>query len=57
MGSGTVGVVAAKLGRNFVGVDLNAEYVEMAAKRIQWTVPRATVQVFNTLQKGKQPDS
>lgn len=34
MGSGTVGVVAAALGRNFGGVDLKPEYVQMAAKRI-----------------------
>jgi hypothetical protein len=35
MGSGTVGVVAARLGRNFIGVDLKPEYVGMAAQRMQ----------------------
>lgn len=35
MGSGTVGVVAAALGRNFAGVDLKPEYVKIAAKRIR----------------------
>jgi len=34
-GSGTVGVVAAKHGRNFVGIELNPEYLAMAKKRSQ----------------------
>jgi DNA modification methylase len=34
MGSGTVGVVSKKLGRNFVGIDLNKDYVNMAEERI-----------------------
>jgi len=33
MGSGTTAVVASKLGRDFVGIDLNPKYVEMAKKR------------------------
>jgi len=33
-GSGTVGVVAVKNGRSFIGVELNKEYVTMANKRI-----------------------
>jgi DNA modification methylase len=33
-GSGTTGVVAQRLGRQFVGIDLNAEYVQMALQRI-----------------------
>jgi DNA modification methylase len=37
MGSGTVGVVAKKLGRNYVGIDLNPTYIEMAEKRIAST--------------------
>ncbi len=35
MGSGTVGVVAAALGRSFVGVDAKPEYVQLAANRIR----------------------
>lgn len=35
IGSGTTGVVAKKLGRNFVGVELKPEYVEMATERIR----------------------
>ncbi len=34
MGSGTVGVVAKRLKRNFVGIELNPAYVAMARKRI-----------------------
>lgn len=34
MGSGTVGVVAEKLGREFVGIELNPDYIEIAQKRI-----------------------
>jgi site-specific DNA-methyltransferase (cytosine-N4-specific) len=33
-GSGTVGLVAEQLGRKFVGIELNAEYVAMAALRL-----------------------
>lgn len=35
MGSGTTAVVAKELGRNFVGIEINPEYIEMAKKRIQ----------------------
>ena len=34
MGSGTTGIVANKLGRHYVGIELNPEYVEMARRRI-----------------------
>jgi 16S rRNA G966 N2-methylase RsmD len=33
MGSGTTAVTAASLGRDFVGIDLNPKYVEMAKRR------------------------
>ena len=35
MGSGTTGVVAKRLGREFIGIDLNSEYVEISANRIK----------------------
>jgi len=38
-GSGTTGVVAKRLGRNFIGIELNPEYKEMAAERIGNTEP------------------
>ena len=34
MGSGTVGLVAKTAGRDYIGVELNPEYIEMAEKRI-----------------------
>ena len=38
-GAGTTGVVAEKLGRHFVGVELNPQYVEMAERRINNAQP------------------
>lgn len=38
MGSGTTGLVAVKLGRQFVGIDLSEEYCKMARKRIKNSV-------------------
>lgn len=34
MGSGTTGVVAKRLGRGFIGIDINTNYCAMAAERI-----------------------
>lgn len=34
MGSGTTGVVARKLDRNFIGVELNPKYIKIAEKRL-----------------------
>ena len=34
MGSGTTGVVARRLGRGFIGIDINPDYCNMAADRI-----------------------
>lgn len=33
-GSGTVGVVAKRLGRSFIGIDLSADYLDLARERI-----------------------
>jgi len=50
-GSGTTGVVAKRLRRNFVGVEINPEYWKMATDRIN-----ATVEQFNqiTMEKALQ---
>lgn len=37
MGSGTTGIVAKRLGRDFVGIEINSEYYEMAKKRVEET--------------------
>jgi 16S rRNA G966 N2-methylase RsmD len=34
MGSGTTGLVALRLARNFVGIEIKPEYVELAKKRL-----------------------
>jgi site-specific DNA-methyltransferase (adenine-specific) len=34
IGSGTTAVVARSLGRSYVGIDVNAEYCEMARRRL-----------------------
>ena len=34
MGSGTTGKMAVKAGRRFIGIDIAAEYVELARERI-----------------------
>jgi site-specific DNA-methyltransferase (adenine-specific) len=38
-GAGTVGVVALRHGRNFIGIELNPEYCKMAEKRIASDMP------------------
>lgn len=35
MGSGTTGMVAKKYGRNYIGIELNKEYIGIANKRIE----------------------
>ena len=34
MGSGTTAVVARKLGRNYLGIELSADYIKIANKRL-----------------------
>jgi DNA modification methylase len=38
-GSGTTGVVALRLGRSFIGIELSPEYARMARERIRWDAP------------------
>ena len=35
VGSGTTGVVAKRLGRKFIGIDAEKEYLEIAKKRLE----------------------
>lgn len=39
MGAGTTGVVSKKLGRDFLGIELNPQYIEMAMARINDVIP------------------
>lgn len=34
MGSGTTGLVAKQLGRNYIGIELNPDYIKIAEERI-----------------------
>ena len=45
-GSGTTAVVALKNGRNYIGTELNPEYVEIAEARIKAEVPQTLEGVF-----------
>jgi DNA modification methylase len=38
-GAGTTGLVATRLGRNYIGIELNPEYIAMATKRIENDAP------------------
>lgn len=38
-GAGSTGVVARKYGRNFIGIDLKQDYLDMARKRIDSAIP------------------
>jgi DNA modification methylase len=47
-GAGTVGLVAEKLGRKWVGIDLNPEYCRMASERIEpHTKQRTLMEMVN----------
>ncbi len=35
MGSGTTGVACAKMGRKFIGIEIEEKYFDIACKRIQ----------------------
>jgi DNA modification methylase len=54
-GSGTTGMVALQLGRRFIGIDLNPDYIVMARRRIRddgpFAMPKSRVE-RGTLQGG-----
>ncbi|HCU58725.1 MAG TPA: site-specific DNA-methyltransferase [Alphaproteobacteria bacterium] len=47
LGSGTASVVAKKLGRKYVGIELNEEYALMAEKRLKDASKDKTIQGYN----------
>jgi len=47
LGSGTTSVVAKKLGRRYVGIEMNEEYCHLAEKRIQKAGKNATIQGYS----------
>jgi DNA modification methylase len=44
-GSGTTGLVCSRLNREYIGIELNGEYVEMAKRRIEGDAPLLNVGV------------
>lgn len=49
-GSGTTGAVAKKLGRNFIGIEREDDYIKLATKRIKAVEPLSEIDL-----KGMQP--
>ncbi|WP_419878008.1 DNA-methyltransferase [Brevibacillus centrosporus] len=48
MGSGTTAVVAKNLGRKFIGIELNTEYIQIAENRIQRETAQMNIFEFGT---------
>ena len=49
MGSGTTAVVAKKLYRNYIGCELNPEYIQISERRISNTVSKVNSRLFKIL--------
>ena len=47
LGSGTTAVVARKLGRRFLGIEVEADYACLAAKRVELAVLDSTIQGYS----------
>ena len=52
-GAGTVGLVADRLGRDFVGIELNPAYAELARRRIEGDCPLFTAVDVGTSEAGQ----
>ena len=46
MGSGSTGIAAVNLNRNFIGIEMNASYFEIATKRIEEAASKPTLDKF-----------
>jgi modification methylase len=53
-GTGTTGAVAKKMGRNFIGIERDAEYVKGAVKRIEAVEPLSDCALEYTVKKKLQ---
>lgn len=53
-GSGTTGIVAARLGRRWIGVEINPQYADMAANRI---APYDMLPILTTEEAGSHVDA
>lgn len=54
-GSGTTGAVARRLGRNFVGIEREARYAEVARRRIEQVQPLSPADLDVTRSKRQEP--
>ena len=48
MGSGTTGLSASKLNRNFIGIELKAEYFKLSEERIGGEITLSSKEIFTT---------
>lgn len=46
MGAGTTGLVSVKLNRQFIGIELNPEYIKIAEKRINAELDNQATKLF-----------
>ena len=54
-GTGTTGVVARKLGRNFIGIEREREYVKLARKRLEHIPEASDLNLLTTPSKRAEP--
>jgi modification methylase len=54
-GSGTTGVVARRLGRDFIGIEREAAYVKIAETRLRTSEPIADASVLETPSRREEP--
>ncbi len=54
-GTGTTGAVAKKLGRNWIGLEQNTEYADLAERRIRRTTAGKDVELLRTQSKRSLP--
>lgn len=55
MGSGTTGVACAKMGRKFIGIELNEKYFDIACKRIEAAYNQPDM--FVNIEKKEKPQN
>lgn len=54
MGSGTTGVACKELNRNFIGIELDKEYYDIAVKRINGITADGQISIFTDVDKIEQ---
>ena len=54
MGSGTTGVACARLGRDFIGIEVDTKYFDIACRRIEAALKAPDMFVAPRVVPGKQ---